>query len=200
METVKDQKVCMKRTSFLAWALSMLVLPFFSMRAENRNMKYVRLIKGFIVKAGEGRYHGHITLKGVNVNILDLKISGKDTEGALAVFEQISLSQGHGTPLHIHSNQDEVFYVIEGSYYFQVGDEKFKLEAGDSIFLPRNIPHAWSQVSSKGKMTVIFQPAGKMEEFFIALQNIDHVLSQHELAQMFIDSDMRIVGPVLKIE
>jgi len=200
METVKDQKACMKRTNFLASALSILVLPFFSMRSENRNMKFGRLTKGFKVKAGEGRYHGHITLKGVNVNILDLKISGKDTEGALAVFEQISLSQGHGTPLHIHPNQDEIFYVIEGSYYFQAGDEKFKLEAGESIFLPCNIPHAWSQVSSKGKMTVIFQPAGKMEEFFIALQNINHVPSQPEIAQMFIDSDMRIVGPVLKIE
>lgn len=190
----------MKRTNFLASALSMLALPFFSKGAENRDMKYVRLTKGFKVKAGEGRFHGHITLKGVNINILDLKISGKDTEGALAIFEQTSQSQGHGTPLHIHPNQDEIFYVIEGSYYFQAGDEKFKLEAGESIFLPRNIPHAWSQVSSKGKMTVIFQPAGKMEEFFIALQNIGHVPSQPEIAQMFIDSDMRIVGPVLKIE
>lgn len=190
----------MKRTNFLSSAISMLFLPFVLKGAEKCNEINGRLMKGFKVKAGEGRFYGHIKIKGVNSNILDLKISGKDTEGALAIFEQISLSQGHGTPLHIHPSQDEIFYVIEGSYSFQVGEEKFKLEAGESIFLPRNIPHAWSQVSSKGKMTVIFQPAGKMEEFFVALQNLDHLPSQPELAQMFIDNDMRIVGPVLKSE
>jgi quercetin dioxygenase-like cupin family protein len=69
-----------------------------------------------------------------------------------------------GTPLHIHNLQDEVYHVIEGSYYFQVGDERFNLAKGDSIFLPRQVPHAWTQVSERGKMMVIFQPAGKMEE------------------------------------
>jgi hypothetical protein len=36
----------------------------------------------------EGRIHGHLNLKGVNSNILDLKVSGKDTGGDLAIFEQ----------------------------------------------------------------------------------------------------------------
>ena len=69
--------------------------------------------KGFKVNANEGRIHGHIKLKGVNENILDVKVSGSDTEGALAIFEQTSLSQGKVTPLHIHNSQDENFYVIE---------------------------------------------------------------------------------------
>ena len=84
-----------------------------------------RTDKGFKVKAGEGRIHGHIRLKGVNLNILDLKVSGKDTDGSLAIFEQTGLSQGRGTPLHVHNFQDETFYVLEGEYYFQAGDEKY---------------------------------------------------------------------------
>ena len=114
--------------------------------------------KGFKINSGEGRLHGHIKLKGVNSNILDVKISGIDTEGERAVFEQTSLSQGKGTPLHIHNNQDEIFYVLEGEYYFQVGDEKFNLVIGESIILPRKVAHAWTKVSEKGKMTVILQP------------------------------------------
>jgi len=78
--------------------------------------------KGFKTNAGEGRIHGHIRLKGVNSNILDVKVSGSDTNGELAIFEQTSLSQEKGTPLHLHLSQDEVFYVLEGSYYFQVGE------------------------------------------------------------------------------
>jgi len=42
--------------------------------------------RGFKIDSGEGRIHGHLKLKGVNANILDLKVSGKDTNGGLASF------------------------------------------------------------------------------------------------------------------
>ena len=156
--------------------------------------------KGFKINAGEGRIHGHIKLKGVNANVLDVKISGTDTDGQLAVFEQTSLSQGKGTPLHIHNSQDEIFYVVEGEYYFQVGEERFKLTIGDSIFLPREVPHAWTQVSEKGRMTVTVQPAGKLENFFVTVAALDHEPSPAEMQKIFADNDMQIVGPPLPIE
>jgi quercetin dioxygenase-like cupin family protein len=156
--------------------------------------------KGFKVKAGEGRIHGHIKLKGVNSNILDVKVSGADTDGGLAIFEQTSLSQGRGTPLHLHHAQDEIFYVLEGEYYFQVGEEKHHLNVGDSIFLPRKVPHAWTQISEKGKMTVILQPAGKLEDFFVTMSALDHEPTAKEIAQIFADHEMQVVGPPLKID
>jgi quercetin dioxygenase-like cupin family protein len=159
-----------------------------------------RLDKGFVTKAGEGRIHGHIQLKGVNVNILDVKVSGKDTEGDLAIFEQTGLSQGRGTPLHVHPNQDEIFYVLEGHYYFQVGEEKQHLQVGDSIFLPRKVPHAWTQVSEKGKMTVIVQPAGKLEDFFVTMAALEKAPTPEEIAKIFAANEMQIVGPPLKID
>ena len=156
--------------------------------------------KGFRINAGEGRIHGHIKLKGVNANILDVKVSGRDTDGGLAMFEQTSLSQGKGTPLHFHNAQDEIFYVVEGSYYFRVGDEKYNLAKGDSIFLPRMVPHAWTQVSETGKMTVIVQPAGKLENFFVTMAALDHEPTQKEIESIFADNDMQVVGPPLQIE
>lgn len=166
----------------------------------NKPKVNARLDKGFVTKAGEGRIHGHIQLKGVNVNILDVKVSGKDTEGDLAIFEQTGLSQGRGTPLHVHPNQDETFYVLEGHYYFQVGEEKQHLHVGDSIFLPRKVPHAWTQVSEKGKMTVIVQPAGKLEAFFVTMSALEKVPTPEEIAKIFADNEMQVVGPPLKID
>lgn len=131
---------------------------------------------------------------------MDVKVSGSDTDGDLAIFEQTSLSQGRGTPLHVHPLQDEIFYVLDGAYYFQVGEDKFHLSTGDSVFLPRNVPHAWTQVSEKGKMTVTFQPAGKLEDFFVTMQALDHEPTKQELAKIFNDHDMQIVGPPLKLE
>lgn len=188
----------MKRNKFIASLLAFAAVPLASFGTGKNNLHTPG--KGFKTNAGEGRKHGHIKLKGVNQNIMDIKVSGTDTDGGLAVFEQTSLSQGKGTPLHIHPLQDEMFYVLEGEYIFKVGDDNFNLKAGDSIFLPRNVSHAWTQVAAKGRMTVIFQPAGKMENFFVTLAAMDHEPSKEEMVKLFADSDMQLVGPPLKIE
>lgn len=190
----------MKRNSFLKLGLSLgplLSLPLNSL-AKFSFMK--RTDKGFKVKSGEGRIHGHITLKGINENVLDVKISGTDTDGGYALFEQTSLSPKRGTPLHVHPLQDETFYVVEGTYKFKVGDEMFDLETGDSIFLPKNVPHAWTQMSGKGKMVVLFQPAGKMESFFVSLAAFTTAPTKEQMAKLFEDNEMKIVGPPLSVE
>lgn len=174
------------------------VIPLLSYTKIEQTMAIKK--RGFKIVAGEGRIHGHIKLKGVNENILDIKISGSDNDGGFAMFEQTSLSPGRGTPLHVHHLQNEVFYVIEGVYYFQVGDDKFHLTVGDSIFLPMKIPHAWTQISERGKMTVTFQPAGKMEEFFVTMAALDKEPTKEQIAKIFADNEMQVVGPPLKIE
>jgi quercetin dioxygenase-like cupin family protein len=187
----------MKRTTFIAIASTLAGIPS---SAFSYFKKTFSREKGFKVGAGEGRIHGHLKLKGVNSNVLDVKISGSDTEGDLAIFEQTSLTQGKGTPLHVHPKQDEIFYVIEGSYKFKVGDDMFDLTVGESIFLPRNIPHAWTQISAKGKMIVVFQPAGKLESFFVTMAGMDHVPTQEEVARVFMENEMQVVGPPLKVD
>lgn len=186
----------MKRRKFIQASLlaAPLATPVQLQTAADRDSK------GFKIKSGEGRYHGHIQLKGVNSNILDVKISGKDTNGDLAVFEQTSLSPKRGTPLHVHPNQDEIFHVQDGEYRFLVGQNQYQLQAGDSIFLPRKVPHAWTQISEKGRMTVILQPAGKLEEFFVTVAALDKEPTKEEMAKIFAAHDMQIVGPPLKVD
>jgi quercetin dioxygenase-like cupin family protein len=188
----------MERKRFVSNILAFAFIPATFKIQNQSDYKYGN--KGFKIDSGESRIYGHIKLKGVNSNILDLKVSGKDTNGELAIFEQTSISQGRGTPLHIHPYQDEVFYVIEGEYYLRIGTEKVRLGPGDSIFMARDVPHAWTQVSMKGKMIIVFQPAGKMEEFFITLAGLEKEPSADELARIFLENEMHVVGPPLKIE
>jgi quercetin dioxygenase-like cupin family protein len=187
----------MNRNKFIAALLALLTSPTLAFSKFNN---FIRKDKGFKIASGDGRIHGHIKLKGVNSNVLDVKISGTDTNGDLAIFEQTSLSQGKGTPLHIHHSQDEIFYVIQGAYKFQVGDDKYDLTSGDSIFLPRKIAHAWTQASKKGKMLVTMQPAGLLENFFVTIAALDHQPGQEEIAKIFMDNEMQVVGPPLKLE
>jgi quercetin dioxygenase-like cupin family protein len=185
----------MKRSIFLGTLLAcvpLTALPGTRWRVDRGG-------SGFKVGAGEGRLHGHIKLKGVNSNVLDVKVSGKDTGGDLTIFEQTGLSPMRGTPLHVHHAQDEIFYVLEGEYHFQVGTAKHQLKAGDSIFLPRRVPHAWTQVSERARMTVTVQPAGKLEEFFLTMAAFAGEPSKEQVAKAFSDHEMEVVGPPLKV-
>lgn len=166
--------------------------------AKIRNLIPVRTTNGFKINSGEARFGVHYKMKGVTLNTLDIKISGTDTDNDLAVFEQTGLTPNGGPPLHVHPFQDEWFYVVEGDYRFQVGDDKHQMKAGDTIFLPRNVPHAFIQLSEKGKMIVSYLPAGKMEAFFQATDQWTSPPSKDEIAKVFEDHDMKIVGPPLK--
>ena len=153
----------MKRNKFIVSIGTLLTAPIASF-SKIQNL-IIRKDKGFKIPAGEGRFHGHLTLRGVNQNLLDVKISGKDTDGDIAIFRTDVTFTRERTFPYIHHGQDEIFYVLEGSYKFQVGTDKYDLKTGDSIFLPRKVPHAWTQVSAKGKMNVIMEPAGKLGRF-----------------------------------
>jgi quercetin dioxygenase-like cupin family protein len=184
----------MKRRKFILSTLAtMPVLAF----AKIKSVVTMRTDKGFKVAAGEARLGRHYKMKGVTLNILDSKISGKDTENDLAVFEQTGLSPKGGPPLHIHPNQDEWFYVIEGEYLFQVGTDKYQMKQGDTIFLPRKVQHAFVQLTEKGRMIVSYLPAGKMEEFFAVTDKWTSPPTKEEIVKVFADHEMQVVGPPL---
>ena len=188
----------MKRNRLLASLLLIAANPLrtFAKFESSSN----RLEKGIKIARGEGRIHGHIQTRGRLPGVVDVKISGSDNDGSFAVFEQTVLAKGAGVPLHFHPEQDEMFYVLEGSYRFKVGDEMFDLQLGDSIFLPRKVPHAWMLTSEKGTAHCLVQPAGQLENFFLKLKAIDHVPTPEEIAKISAESGMVVVGPPLKLE
>ena len=187
----------MKRRKFIL--VSLAAYPFFRLNKLISNFM-IRTDKGFKVNAREDRFGEHTKMMGVTANILDTKVSSKDTDGQLTIFEQTGLTPKGGPPLHIHPFQDEMFYVIEGQYLYQVGEDKYEMKAGDTIFLPRNVPHTFVQLTEKGRLIVTFQPSGKMEEFFKKTSEWTSPPIQEEIAKVFEEHDMKVVGPPLKAE
>jgi quercetin dioxygenase-like cupin family protein len=186
----------MRRRNFF-WSF-LAFIPFVSgtkIVAQN----FSRTQKGFKVSSGEARFGEHYAMKGVTLNVLDNKISSTDTNGDIAVFEQNGHTAKGGPPLHIHLYQDEFFYIIEGEYLFQVGEEKFQMKPGDTIFLPRNVQHAFAQLSETGKVMVSYIPAGKMEDFFRVTDSWTTPPTQQQINEAFETHDMKIVGPTLEV-
>ncbi len=153
-----------------------------------------QLSNGFVVRSGESRFGENTLLHNVNRN--DIKVSAKDTDAELSIFEYNGKEKG-GPPLHLHYHQDEVFYVSDGEYVFQCAAEKYKLGKGDMIFLPREIPHTFAQLTDVGKLLYFFQPAGKMEEFF---RDSAKSTAQTNGEDLFAKHEMKIEGPPIEIE
>ena len=79
------------------------------------------------------------------------------------------------TPRHLHRNEDEVYYVVEGEHVYQCGDEEFQVGPGDLVFLPRGIPHAHRRVVPRtGRLIGMTFPGG-FEGFFRILAEASRV-------------------------
>lgn len=182
----------MERKSFILSALLATPLVVF----PNIKRRFLVNKKAFKINSGKSRSGEIMRFKGMHPN--DLKVSANDTGGQFSFFEYTGLAKV-GPPMHLHFNQDEIFYVVEGAYKFAVGEETQILQAGDTIFLPRNIPHSYIQLSSFGKLTYMLQPSGKIEEFFRTMNDLAKPPTEEEAEKIYLEHDMKIVGPPLAV-
>ena len=81
------------------------------------------------------------------------------------LFSGGALAPGSEPPPHVHTREDELFYVLEGEFDVYVGKEAFKVEMGECIFLPRFKPHAFVIRSPWLRILALFTPAGLEEAF-----------------------------------
>ncbi len=92
--------------------------------------------------------------------------TGAETAGKYAQFE-VMVGPGGGPPPHVHSREEEGFYILEGEVTFFVGDERIVATAGMFANMPVGTPHAFKNESDKpAKMIITVAPAGIEEMFF----------------------------------
>jgi quercetin dioxygenase-like cupin family protein len=92
--------------------------------------------------------------------------TGKDTNGKYATFEVI-VRPGGGAPQHVHSREEECFYILDGEITLGAGSERIAATAGTFINLPIGVPHSFKNESDKhAKMLITVAPAGFEEMFF----------------------------------
>src|SRR6202171_1193710 len=170
-----------------------------------KKMKSEEMFLGFSVAAGKDRLGEHIKLGG---EPNDCKVSAQDTDGAMCVFEFTGMGGG---PRHLHHEQEEWIYVIDGELGFVVGAERLRLTAGESIFIPRKTAHIWTCMSGRpAKIINVYQPAGKMEEFFREVSTFKNLPTREDvinktyteeqvqaLDRLFSDHGMDLLGPPL---
>jgi len=136
-------------------------------------------------------FPGAITLK--------ILLSGTQTEGSQAVFEDI-VEPGIGPGRHIHHGQDETFFFLEGRFDVEVAGSLHRMEPGDVAFVPRGTVHAFKNVGlTQGRLRYVFSPALTIEEMFRAFFSAqrDGGLSEEVMAEISFEYGQEFVGPPL---
>lgn len=120
----------------------------------------IQSLPGGLVHHGEGR---KFNVLGQSVTAI---FSQQTTQGNYYVFEVIT-PPGLGVPPHVHQREDELIYLVEGELEVMLGGQKFLARAGDNIFFPRNVAHAFHNAGSQvAKCIFTVVPGGNFEEFF----------------------------------
>lgn len=101
-----------------------------------------------------------------------IKASGKATAGRVAVTENWA-PRGYGSPLHVHHNEDEWFYVLSGELTFWVDGELIHAPSGTFVYGPRDLPHTFTVSSDQARFLLVLEPAG-FEQFLLELSRPAH--------------------------
>lgn len=88
-----------------------------------------------------------------------IKATGEETGGQYSLVEMLE-SQGVESPLHVHHNEDETFYVLEGEMTFYIGEEMLKAGPGSFVFGPKDVPHTYTVDSGPARLLYLLTPAG----------------------------------------
>lgn len=97
-------------------------------------------------------------------HLMSFLITSKDTNGSFALLHGIEI-KGLEPPPHIHTREDESFYLLDGAVNYSVGNEVFKAKRGNWVFLPRNILHSFQVQSEQAEVLIHLSPGG-FEEYF----------------------------------
>ncbi|MEG4964051.1 MULTISPECIES: cupin domain-containing protein [unclassified Microcoleus] len=124
------------------------------------------ILKNIAVPAGVGR-----SIEVLPGETVTFKAVSTDTDGAYTLIEVIDEPQS-GPPLHLHRREDESFYILEGTFAFQIGDHAMTATAGWFMTAPKGTPHSYKNIgTTPARMLTLFVPAG-IENFFEDLSKL----------------------------
>ena len=114
----------------------------------------------YIFQANEGQAVWYTATR------MTIKATSESTGGALSLVEVLA-PPDFAPPWHVHHREDEMFYILDGSFLFKCGDDLFEGGPGTFVFLPRDIPHSFKNVGeTQARFLVLATPAG-LDQYFV---------------------------------
>jgi quercetin dioxygenase-like cupin family protein len=159
--------------------------------SESRSADRPELV---LLAAGTDRFGEQ---RGLGISTIAFKVTTPNPSGVF-ILENTFLAKG-GPARHLHYEQEEWFYILEGEFLFEVGADRFRLQPGESLLALRQVPHVWAFVGqARGRILIAFLPAGNMEAFFREVTKANAMPPQDPA--IWRAHGMELLGPPLSIE
>ena len=171
------------------------LLYAFGIASVNQLLPAQIAVRGKVVAAqpGENRFAFSTAAEGKRTRC---KVTSEDSAGACSVFV-LHEAPRSGPFLHVHHREDEWYYVLSGEFLFKAGGEEHTLPPGGSIWLPRDIPHAYANTTTtEGKLILVCQPGG-FEKFFDDLAKMPDEMNAPRMKEVMAKYGMELLGAPL---
>lgn len=129
-------------------------------------------------------------------NGFTVKATSVTTNAAYSLIEGAFEVGGFAPLPHIHREEDESFYVLEGEFDFRLGDDTVRATEGSFVLVPRGTPHSFVNAGDRpGRLLFIHSPP--LEGFFVALAKLaaSGPPNAESLGALMREWGMEVVGP-----
>lgn len=129
---------------------------------------------------------------------VSVKATAAQTNGQITVFITHT-SPGGGPPLHLHTFEDELFFILEGEYQFQVAGRRIKAPAGSFLYAPKGVPHTFANLTSAPAKMLVFTIPGRFDQFFadVDASTKAGAMNDAEAMRLIQAYGMSVLGPPL---
>ncbi len=117
-------------------------------------------VRPYALDAGAGDAHWFFG------NLVTVKVASEDTDRRFALTEFINPA-GSASPLHVHHDEHEAFYILDGRVQIHCGNETFAAGPGSFVMLPKGIPH-WHQVDVEAPLRSLILTTGHFDQYVAA--------------------------------
>lgn len=153
--------------------------------------------RAYVLAHGEGR---GIAVPSAGGQIT-MKAEGDQTGGVITLYESLHEPRAGGPARHYHTRYTELFYVLEGTYEFVLGEEVHRVLVGGTVVIPPGNVHAFRNAGDEpGRLLIMVLPGG-FEGFFDAAKDLaspmDDVARWREINDTW---DAHVVGPPLGVQ
>ena len=127
-----------------------------------------------------------------------IRAGSEQTGGAFCLMEQI-MPPGMGSPYHVHANEDETFYVLEGHLRFFSGGQTRVLGPGGVAFLPRGIAHGFRTEGTADSRSLLLASPGGFEAFVVEMSTPEPPAGPPDMGVMLATAarhGLQILGPL----
>lgn len=115
-----------------------------------------------VISARDGRTPAPLNIVGEETLV---KVTAEDSDNTLAFFHLMAPPMS-GPPRHVHTREDELFYVLEGELVFELDGERHVVGAGDTVYLRRGVIHAYQNFTASTARLLITTTPGVFSGFF----------------------------------